>query len=333
MMYQAIRKMMTQLGYAVLVLLSVNALTFALFFSLNSPDDMARMHLGQKYVARSSIEAWKHQRGYDQPLFFSPQESGIRCITQTLFVQQTAQLFLGNFGVSDLGRQINDDIRQRMGPSLSVSVPSLFLGLIIHIGLTLLLIFFRKTAFFEWFDQVCVVLISISGLFFIIAGQYLFSVRARWMPISGYQPGSEMWRFVALPVLLYVLMNLGSAVRWYRSIFLEILDQEYVRLASAKGLSEARILLTHVFPNGLLPIITNVVVSIPSLFLGSLLLESFFGIPGLGSYTLDAINQQDFAVVRVMVFLGTVLYLLGLMLTDLAYAWADPRIRWNKVSE
>ena len=115
--------------------------------------------------------------------------------------------------------------------------------------------------------------------------------------------------------------------RWYRTIFLEEVNRDYVRTARAKGLSELSVLFGHVLKNAMIPILTGVVVVIPMLFMGSLLTESFFGIPGLGSYTIDAIAAQDFSVVRAMVFIGSLLYILGLMLTDLSYVLVDPRVR------
>ncbi len=168
---------------------------------------------------------------------------------------------------------------------------------------------------------------SISGLFYIIGGQYLVSKLWNLVPISGFGDGVQAWRFVVLPALIGVVGGIGASTRLYRTIFLEEINKDYVRTARAKGLSERRVLFGHVLRNGLIPILTGVVVAIPALFIGSLVLESFFGIPGLGSYTIDAINAQDFAVVRAMVYLGAVLYILGLILTDISYTLADPRIR------
>jgi peptide/nickel transport system permease protein len=130
-----------------------------------------------------------------------------------------------------------------------------------------------------------------------------------------------------MPVLIGVIAGLGAGTRWYRSIFLEEINRDYVRTARAKGLSEISVLFKHVLRNGMLPILTGVVVVIPSLFMGSLIMESFFGIPGLGSYTIDAINAQDFAIVKAMVFFGAVLYIIGLILTDISYTIFDPRVR------
>ena len=149
------------------------------------------------------------------------------------------------------------------------------------------------------------------------------------MPISGFAAGLDAWKFVILPVAIGVISGIGSSARWYRTIFLEEIGKDYVRTARAKGLSELTVLFRHVLRNAMIPILTGVVVVIPLLFMGSLLTESFFGIPGLGSYTIDAINAQDFAVVRAMVFIGSVLYIVGLVLTDISYTFVDPRVRFE----
>ena len=168
---------------------------------------------------------------------------------------------------------------------------------------------------------------SISYLFYIIGGQYLVARVWKLVPISGFHMDAQVWKFILLPVLVGVIAGIGSGARWYRTLFLEEANQDYVRTARAKGASEIRILFRHILPNALIPILTGVVVIIPSLFMGGLLIESFFGIPGLGSYMLDAIQSQDFAIVRSMVFLGSILYIVGLILTDISYTWADPRVR------
>lgn len=133
--------------------------------------------------------------------------------------------------------------------------------------------------------------------------------------------------FLLLPVVIGVISSIGANTRWYRTIFLEEMNKEYVRTARAKGLPESTVLFKHVLRNALIPILTGAVVTIPLLFLGSLITESFFGIPGLGSYTIEAINAQDFAIVRAMVFIGSFLYIIGLILTDISYTLVDPRIR------
>jgi peptide/nickel transport system permease protein len=312
---------------AIPLLLGVNLITFMLFFMVNSPDDVARMHLGQKHVTQQAIERWQHQFGYDLPLFWNSTEHGTAQLKNTLFFTKSIQLFFLHFGRSDSGRSIAVDIKTRMWPSLAIALPTLILGLLFNIIFASWIVLFRQTLIDTSAMIFCVILISISSLFYIIAGQYLFAKILLWVPISGYDEGIHFWRFILLPVFISVISGLGSGARWYRSLFLEEVSKDYVRTARAKGLSEWRTLTHHVLPNALLPIITGVVVIIPSLFMGSLILESFFGIPGLGSYVIESIQNQDFAVVRAMVFLGTLLYLIGLIMTDIAYTLADPRVK------
>ncbi len=313
--------------YAIPILIGVNLITFILFFMVNSPDDMARAQLGAKQVTPQLILSWKEEKGYDKPLFFNSNVEGMKTVTDTLFVQESIKLFTFNFGYSDSNRDIGSDIQERMIPSLSIALPTFIISLITNISLSLLLVLFRGSTLDTSMMIIAVMIMSISGLFYIIAGQVLFSKMWHWVPISGYESGWGAIKFILLPVLIGVFSGIGSGVRWYRSIFLEQVNQDYVRTARAKGLSEVDVLFGHVLRNGMLPILTGVVVVIPILFMGSLIMESFFGIPGLGSYTIDAINAQDFAIVKAMVFLGSVLYILGLILTDISYTLFDPRIK------
>lgn len=318
-----------RLLYAIPLLIGVNILTFLLFFTVNTPDDVARMHLGQKHVKQEAIESWKQERGYDKPLFYNENQQGIARFSDTIFMQKSLRLFVFDFGRSDSGRDIAWDIQQRMWPSLALAIPGLILGLLINITFALLIAFFRGTYLDFWGVVLCVVLMSISGLFYIVGGQWLVSKILHLVPISGYESGLDAFKFLVLPVIIGLIGGIGSGTRWYRSIFLEEINRDYVRTARAKGLSELRILFRHVLKNALIPILTGVVVILPLLFMGSLVTESFFGIPGLGSYTIDAIQSQDFAIVRSMVFLGSVLYIIGLILTDLSYTLVDPRVRFE----
>ena len=315
--------------YAIPILIGVNLITFALFFVVNSPDDMARMQLGVKRVTPEAIAKWKVERGYDKPLFFNAQAEGVGVLTDTILFAKSARMFVGDFGRAEDGRDIAREITTRMGPSLAIALPTFILGLYVTVSFALLLTFFRGSFLDIWGVVLCVALMSISGLFYIIGGQFLISKLWRLVPISGYSGGLDAWKFLILPVLIGVISGIGSSARWYRTIFLEEIGRDYVRTARAKGLSEVAVLFRHVLRNAMIPILTGVVVVIPLLFMGSLLTESFFGIPGLGSYTIDAINAQDFAVVRAMVFIGSVLYIAGLMLTDISYTFVDPRIRFE----
>jgi peptide/nickel transport system permease protein len=313
--------------YAFPLLMGVNILTFVLFFVVNSPDDMARMQLGQKHVTQNAVENWKQQRGYDLPLLWNSKAEGEEKLTQTIFYQKSVGLFLFRFGVSDSGRNIAADIQQRMWPSLALALPTLIVGLLVNISFALMMVLFRRTYLEHAGVILCVILMSVSSLFYIIGGQFLVGKLLRLVPISGYDSGLSALKFLILPVLIGVFSGIGSGTRWYRTLFLEEVEKDYVRTARAKGLSETRTLFRHVLKNAMIPILTGVVVLLPLLFMGSLIMESFFSIPGLGSYTIDAINNQDFAIVRAMVFLGSFLYVIGLLLTDISYTLVDPRVR------
>ena len=321
--------LLRRLLYALPILIGVNFVTFALFFVVNTPDDMARMQLGVKRVSAEAIARWKSERGYDKPLFINTEAAGSGVLTETIFFSKSARMFVGDFGRAEDGRDISREITSRMGPSLAIALPTFILGLWVTVSLALLLAFFRATPLDFWGVVLCVAMMSISGLFYIIGGQFLISKLWRLAPISGYSAGLDAWKFLILPVVIGVISGIGSSTRWYRTIFLEEINKDYVRTARAKGLSELTVLFRHVLRNALIPILTGVVVVIPLLFMGSLLTESFFGIPGLGSYTIDAIQAQDFSVVRAMVFIGSVLYIAGLILTDISYTVVDPRIRFE----
>jgi peptide/nickel transport system permease protein len=313
--------------YAIPILIGVNLLTFTLFFVVNTPDDMARMQLGVKRVTPAAISKWKQERGYNKPLMFNGSETGIAKLTHTIFFEKSASMFAFRFGQADDGRDIAQEIRARMIPSLAIALPVFILGLVVYVVFALVMVFFRATYVDFWGVVFCVALMSISSLFYIIGGQFLISKLWHIVPISGYGEGLNAAKFLVLPVIVGVISGAGANIRWYRTIFLEEMGKDYVRTARAKGLSERLVLFRHVLKNAMIPILTGAVVVIPLLFLGSLLAESFFGIPGLGSYTIDAINSQDFAIVRAMVFLGSLLYIAGLILTDISYTLVDPRIR------
>ena len=308
--------------YAIPILIGINLFTFVLFFLVNTPDDMARMQLGQKRVTPEAIQKWKAERGYDKPLLYNQGS-----FTNTIFFEKSVRLFAFDFGRAEDNRDIAGEIRQRMGPSLALAIPVFLVGLALNITFALGMAFFRATYLDLWGVVLCVAMMSISTLFYIIGGQYLISKLWHLVPISGYAGGADAAKFIVLPALIGVVGGIGAGSRWYRTLFLEEMTRDYVRTARAKGLAESAVMFRHVLKNAMIPILTGVVAVIPLLFMGSLLSESFFGIPGLGSYTIDAIQAQDFAVVRAMVFIGSVLYIFGLLLTDLSYTLVDPRVR------
>ncbi|NRF70074.1 ABC transporter permease [Aquincola sp. S2] len=318
-----------RLGYGFLILVGVNLLTFFLFFTVNTPDDMARLNIGGKRVTQEQIDKWKGERGYDRPLYWNQQEEGAAKITRTVLWERSVSLMVLDFGRSDSARSVDigHEVATRMGVSLQLAVPLFILQLIVSIAFSLMLVFFRHSRIDFWGVVLCVLMLSISSLFYIIVGQFLFSRVLRLVPISGYAPGLDAVRFLALPIILSLLSRMGGEARLYRAMFLEEIGKDYVRTARAKGLSEQVVLFRHVLRNAMIPIITSAGSYLPYVFLGSLVFESFFGIPGLGAFVIEAISGQDFAIVRSMVFLGSMLYIATNVLLDVAYTWVDPRVR------
>jgi peptide/nickel transport system permease protein len=294
--------------YGALILLGVNLATFTLFFAVNTPDDMARLNLGGKRVNQEAIEKWKAERGYDKPQFFNEEREGVEQFTETIFYERSISLFALDFGRADseTAGDIGHEVSSRMWVSLQMALPLFILQVIVSTAFALLLVMFRHSRLDFWGVVTCVLMLSISSLFYIIVGQYLFSL---------------------LPIGLSLLARLGGEARLYRAMFLEEIGKDYVRTARAKGLAESVVLVRHVLRNALIPIITSAGSYLPYVFLGSLVFESFFGLPGLGAYVIEAIGKQDFAVVRTMVFVGSLLYIATFMLIDIAYTWVDPRVR------
>jgi peptide/nickel transport system permease protein len=271
-----------RLMYGALILIGVNVFTFVLFFAVNTPDDMARLAIGGQRVSTDAVEKWKADRGYDKPLFLNTEASGLNKYTDTIFYQRSVPLLKFDFGASDEGRDIGREIGVRMWPSLALAIPTFILGLLVSIAFSLLLVFFRSTRLDFWGVVLCVFMLSISGLFYIIAGQWLFSKILRLVPYSGFAWGWDAIKFLALPILVAIISRLGPEARFYRSLFLEEIGKDYVRTARARGLSERIVLFKHVLRNAMLPILTGTVSALPLLFMGSLIAESCFWHPGSG---------------------------------------------------
>ncbi|MDQ5884694.1 MAG: peptide/nickel transport system permease protein [Pseudomonadota bacterium] len=309
------------------ILFVVHLLTFWLFFVVNHPDDIARNQLGNRMVTPQDLHIWKVKHHYNLPLFWNHQKQNAEKVTQTIFFQETQGLFSFHFGLSINGKNINHEIKNRVLPSLAIALPSFVLGVLLNLVVACIFVFFRNTHLNYIGLLLSISFLSISSLFYIIFSQYFMAYLWKWFPISGYEHGVAAIGFLILPIITHLLSGFGSGTRWYRSILLEEIEQMYVLTARAAGIGEFKILWSYALRNALLPIVTGAVILIPSLFMGSILYESFFSIPGLGNYLLDALQEQDFPVVRTMVFLGSLSYMLGLILTDLVYEWVDPRVR------
>ena len=319
-----------RMAYGALTVLGVLLLLFVLFFAVTDPDDIARKAVGER--ARPEVYAqWKKNHGYDRPLFLNRDHAptASKRYTDTLLFEHFRSMLTFDFGRSDADdTPIAKRLWEGAGPSLSLTVPLFVLGLLVGVTVALFVAFFRETYIDRAVLVLCMLTMSIAGLLYIIGGQYLVGMLLKWFPISGFDPNaSVIARFLALPVLIGVVAGFGADVRLYRTIFIEEMNRDYVRTARAKGCGDARVMVRHVLRNALIPILTNIVLAIPFLFTGALLLESFFGIPGLGSLTVEAIQGNDFSTLRTMVYLGALLFILGQLLTDVSYALADPRVR------
>ena len=311
-----LRYIVRRVLYAIPILITVSLLTFMLFYGVFSPERIARNNLSARNPTPAQIKDWVVQHGYDK----SKTEQ---------FKTYTVQMFTFNFGKSDAagGEDIADRLKAGAVPSFVIALLIFAGAQIAAISAALFLAYFRSTYVDYMGTFLCVLMMSVVYIVYIITGQFVLGKVLRLFPIAGYSAGAEGIKFLLLPAVVGIVSAFGGLTRLYRTFMLEEMNQDYVRTARAKGVSEQAILFRHVLKNAAIPIITSSVATIPGLFLGSLLLESFFNIPGLGSYLIDSIHNADFAVVRAMVFLGTFLTIVGYILTDIGYALFDPRVR------
>ena len=315
MLRYAVRRLLELIPTTVGILL----LTFVLFNVVGGSS--AQVVLG-KNATKASIEAFNKRYGYDKPLILNTRKGESAFDSQFFnFIKNVAR---GDFGVSTEHREpVMDVLKRGVGPTLSLTVPMVACGTLLGLALALGCAALRGGAFDKGVLVMSTVLMSVNYVVWVLAGQFFLAYKWRIFPIWGYENAF----YLALPVLIGVLSSLGVDIRFFRTAVLDEIYKPYVRTARAKGLSGTAILVKHVLRNSLIPIVTYVSLSIPYLFTGSLLLETFFGIPGLGNVSLNAINSADLAVVRAVVLLGALLYQVVNLVTDLAYAALDPRVR------
>ncbi len=300
-----------RLLYMVPVLLGVAALVFSLFNTVG--EDPVRVALGQ-HATPESIADLKAQWGLDQPLYKQ-------------FVDFLVQIATFDYGRSyDTGEKLSDMFAAGAPVSLSLTLPPFVIGLILNVSLGLLIAYYRGS----WLDRFSTALfigaMSISYLAYIIGFQYVLAYRMDWFPISGYEPGIEGLQFLLLPWIIYLVVSVGPDVRMYRTVFLDETSADYVRTARAKGVSENRMLFGHVLKNAMIPIVTYSMVAVPFLILGAFLMERYFSLPGIGDLMITAINNGDFPVLKGLTMLIAMGYSLIVLLTDIVYAWVDPRV-------
>jgi peptide/nickel transport system permease protein len=309
--------------FGLVTVIGVLLLLFGLFFLVATPDDIARKALGEKALPEA-LAQWKASHGYDKPRVWNPAHP-----LDTMLAEHLRRMLTFDFGRSDADdAPIRDRLRTGIGPSLSLTVPLFLLGVGMAIALALLVALLRESYLDRTVLLLTILMMSVSIVLYIVGGQYVLGKVLRWFPISGFDPSPwVIARFLALPILIGVIAHLGQDVRFYRTLFLEERGRDYVRTAVAKGCGPAQTMRRHVLRNALIPVLTDLVIEIPFLFTGSILLESFFGIPGLGTITVDAINGNDFATLRVMVYISSLLFIVGQIANDIGYTLVDPRVR------
>lgn len=302
-----------RLLYMIPVLLGVSLIIF-LLFNMVAGDPTAVL-LGKNATARQMNEL-REQLGLNKPL-----------LQQYFDVVKSAFTF--DFGRSwNTKQEITYMLKQGSYPSLCLTIPAFVISTVIALLISLVVAFYRGKGIDLFIRIVCIAGMSISALAYILGFQYLFAFELGWFEISGFEYGfPEFVPYIALPAIIWIILSLGPDVRFFRTIILDEIYQDYVRTARAKGLSEISILLKHVLRNAMIPIITYVVIQIPFLILGALLLESFFGIPGLGGITLNALNSSDFPVIKAMAILSSVVYIVFSLISDILYTIADPRVK------
>jgi len=313
---------------AVPTVLGVCLVTFLLFNVFASPEAVARKQLG-KNPTPAQVKAWVTAHGMDKPMFFNlnPGKDGSIRPFDSRFWNHMTELLLFRFPESDyLHEKVIDLLKQKIVPSLTITVPAFLLSILVTLPIALLIAYYRGTYIDRLALLICVILMSIVILNYIIVGQYLLAVVFKYFPIYGYDFGVGAWKFLLLPVILAVASGLGGGVRFYRTVMLNEVRADYVRTAMAKGVSEEGVLFKHVLKNAMIPILTVTVLSIPFLITGSLLLEMYFGIPGMGNLMLNAINSHDYPVIRTLVYIYSLLYIAGSILTDISYTLVDPRV-------
>lgn len=297
--------------YAVPLILGVALITFLLFNVVGG--DPTPMMLG-KHASKEEILELRKDLGLE----------GSKLQQFGFFLKQCATF---DFGRSWAEKQeIWTMFRTKIGPSLMLTVPPFFITIMLSVSISLLCAYFRNS----WFDRVtvlcCVIGMCVSMMAYIIAGQYYLAYKLEIFPINGWEPGLAGVKYYILPWLIWVIVGLGAEVRFFRTVILDETGQDYVRTAKAKGLSDRVILFKHILKNAMIPILTSVIIELPFLYTGSLLLENFFGIPGLGNMAVKALNESDFPVTKAVVFVGAVLFIFANLVTDICYSLVDPRV-------
>jgi peptide/nickel transport system permease protein len=299
--------------YMIPILIGVTLITFSLFSFVGGNPALTK---AGKHATAERVAEIEKELGTDKPL----------PVQYLMFLKQVVTFDYGRSWASH--QAISDMIADGIGPTLSLTLPAFALIVVLSITLAMLLAYYRGGLLDKTVMVVCLAAMSLSSLVYILYMQYGLAFMAGLFPISGWDDSwTERWQYVALPMLIFIAFSLGANVLFYRTVFLDEMYQDYVRTARAKGLNPRKVLFKHVLRNALIPIITMIVLEMPFLILGSLLLESFFGIPGLGGIVVGAINNADFPVIKAVTVMGAIIYMLFQLVSDVLYAVVDPKIQ------
>ena len=305
--------LLRRLWQTIPTLAGVILLVFVLFRFFGG--DPAEILAGQ--IAKpDQIAAIRQQLGLDQPWW----------IQLWIFFKQVLTFDWGRSWATN--EAVAELFRDRLPNTLTVMVPILVLEVILAIPLALAVAVVRGSLTDRVVMVLTTVALAVSFLVYVIVGQWLFGFKLGWFPVQGWSPSvwTNLVTYAPLPVLLAVTVSLAPQTRLYRTFFLDEIEQDYVRTARAKGLTERVILLRHVLRNALIPILTSIGTGLPGIFVGSFLIEVFFSIPGLGREVLLAVNRSDYPVIQaVTVYLAAITMLIN-VLTDVLYKLVDPRV-------
>ena len=305
-----------RLLYTIPIVFGVLLLTFVLFTLVGG--DIS-IEIAGKGATQETIDEIREEYGLNKPIFLA---------WDSQFINHFKSALTFDFGRARDREPIIEKIKRGVGPSLALTVPMFFGVVIISVSLALVVAFVRGSVWDTLAVFICVAGMSVPYLSFILLGQYFLAYKWGIFPVF-FSPDLTMAQYVALPVLIGIVAGLGGNLRFYRTVMLDEMRSDYVRTAFAKGLDTTRVLFKHVLKNAMIPIITRVVLAIPFLFLGSLLLERFFGIPGLGYLMIEAISSRDYFVINAMTYISAILFVVFNLITDICYSLVDPRISFE----
>lgn len=294
------------------ILIGVSLIVFLLFTKVG--EDPVRVALGA-HATPEAVANLSAKWGLDKPLPIQ-------------YLNFLKQIVTFDFGQSfTTGERLSDTFKNGAVVSLSLTAPPFFAGLLINVSIAVLIAFYRGS----WIDRYSTILfvtgMSVSYLVYIMSAQYVFSYLLGWFPINGYEPGLDSIQYLILPWIITIVVSAGPDIRLFRTVFLDETRQDYVRTATAKGCSTRQVMFKHILRNALIPIVTYTVIEIPALILGAFMMERFFSIPGTGDILITAINNGDFPVIKGMTVLIAMAFTLFNLITDLLYAFVDPRVQ------